>query len=136
MAGKCDVIVGALARDQANIVDTVESVFSVPSQLTTPVGVSAYEAEVKTAETIASRLAWAVEKYRTTVDGGWDGRLKNAGAKKGELKAKLHARCRHLLLDGCREEPASAVVLRQSVGHGRRRVHSRRLAEDTLRLRL
>ncbi len=89
--GKCDVIVDAVARDQANILDSVESVFSVPAQLSTPAGVSAYEAEVKFTETISSRLARAVEKYRETIDGGWDGRLKNAGAKKGELKAKLHA---------------------------------------------
>jgi CRISPR system Cascade subunit CasA len=89
--GKCDVIVGALARDQANIVDSIESVFSVPEQLTTPIGVSAYDAEVKTAETNFGRLSRAVETYRAALDGGWDGRLKKAGAKKGELKAKLHA---------------------------------------------
>lgn len=85
----CDVIVGALARDQAIIVDTAESVFKVPAKLVTPEGVSAYEAEVKVAEEIATRLAWAVEKYRATEDGGWEGRLKSAGPKKAGLRAKL-----------------------------------------------
>lgn len=86
----CDVIVGALARDQANIVDTAESVFKVPPKLVTPEGVSAYEAEVKTAEEIAVRLARAVERYRATKDGGWEGRLKGAGPAKIELRAKLN----------------------------------------------
>jgi CRISPR system Cascade subunit CasA len=66
-------------------------VLHVPAQLSTSLGVSAYETEVKTAERIARRLSKAVEKYRATVDGGWERRLKKAGAKKGALKAKLHA---------------------------------------------
>ena len=32
-----------------------------------------------------------METYRLEIDGGWEGRLKSAGAKKGELKAKLHS---------------------------------------------
>jgi CRISPR system Cascade subunit CasA len=86
----CDLIVGALARDQANIVDTAESVFRIPARLSSPEGVSAYESEVKSADETASRLGWAVEGYRSATDGGWDGRLKSAGPSKGELKAKLH----------------------------------------------
>ncbi len=86
----CDLTVGAMARDQANIVDTVESVFRISAGLSTPAGVAAYESEVKTAEDLASRLGWAIESYRSAVDGGWEGRLKSAGASKGELKAKLH----------------------------------------------
>jgi CRISPR system Cascade subunit CasA len=86
----CDLIVGALARDQANIVDIAESVFRVPARLSSPEGASAYESEVRIADEIASRLGWAVEGYRSTTDGGWEGRLKSAGPSKGELKAKLH----------------------------------------------
>ncbi|MHB0977704.1 MAG: type I-E CRISPR-associated protein Cse1/CasA [Candidatus Aquicultorales bacterium] len=89
---ECDLIVAALARDQATIVDTVESVFLIPSRLHSPDGVAAYEAEVKTAEDVASKLSWAVETYWREVDYGWEGRLKAAGPSKGALKAKLHAR--------------------------------------------
>lgn len=87
---ECDLIVGALARDQANIVDIAESVFRIPAQLTTAAGLVAYEAEVNSADNVASRLNWAIEGYRAAVDGGWEGRLKGAGPKKGELRAKLH----------------------------------------------
>ncbi|HEY9167073.1 MAG TPA: type I-E CRISPR-associated protein Cse1/CasA [Candidatus Kryptonia bacterium] len=90
-ADECDIIVGALARDQATIVDTTESVFHVSSRLRSPKGTSTYEAEVKEAENLASRLGWAVEVYRQEIDHGWEGRLKSAGASKGELKAKLHS---------------------------------------------
>ncbi|MCH8069616.1 MAG: type I-E CRISPR-associated protein Cse1/CasA [Candidatus Marinimicrobia bacterium] len=87
----CDLIVVALARDKATIVDTAESVFHIPSQLLSSVGTASYESEVKKAEFIASRLGWAVETYRYEVDHGWDGRLKSAGPSKGKLKAKLHS---------------------------------------------
>ncbi len=86
----CDLIVGALARDQATIVDTIESVYHIPAQLRSPEGTAAYESEVKNAESRASRLGWAIEIYRHEVDKGWEGRLKAAGASKGKLKAKLH----------------------------------------------
>jgi CRISPR system Cascade subunit CasA len=88
---ECDLIVAALARDQATIIDTVESVFHIPSRLRSIEGTATYEAEVKTAEAIASRLGWALEVYRGEVDQGWEGKLKSAGPSKGELKAKLHA---------------------------------------------
>jgi len=88
---ECDLVVAALARDQATIVDTVESVFHIPSRLRSTEGTAAYESEVKTAETAASRLGWAVETYRGEVDGGWEGKLKGAGPGKGELKAKLYS---------------------------------------------
>ncbi len=87
----CDLFVAALARDQATIVDTVESVFHIPSRLRSIEGTVTYEAEVKTAEAMASRLGWALEIYRGEVDHGWEGRLKSAGPSKGELKSKLHA---------------------------------------------
>ena len=87
----CDLVVAALARDQATIVDTTESVFHIPSRLHTVEGTVTYEAEVKTAESTASRLGWAIEAYRGEIDGGWEGRLKGAGPSKGALKAKLHS---------------------------------------------
>jgi CRISPR system Cascade subunit CasA len=87
----CDLVVAALARDQATIVDTIESVFHIPSKLCTSVGVVAYQEEVKSAEAMASRLGWAVETYREKIDGGWEGRLKSAGPSKGKLKTRLHS---------------------------------------------
>lgn len=84
-----DLEICALARDQATIIDAFDSVIFIPSQLNTIEGQNTYDAEVKTAEFIADRLGWAIEIYREGVDGGWEGRLKNAGAHKGALKAKL-----------------------------------------------
>lgn len=86
-----DIVVAALARDKATIVDTVESIFHLPASLTTTIGAATYESEVKIAEGLASRVGWALEMYRLEIDGGWEGRLKSAGAKKGELKEKLHS---------------------------------------------
>ena len=88
---ECDLIVAALARDKATIVDTIESVFHIPSRFRSSGGTATYEAEVKYAEAMASRLGWAVETYRGEIDHGWEGKLKSAGPAKGELKAKLHA---------------------------------------------
>ncbi|MFH1963241.1 MAG: type I-E CRISPR-associated protein Cse1/CasA [bacterium] len=87
----CDLIVDALARDKATIVDTTESVFHIPARLRTPEGIATYQSEVKESESKASRLGWAVEGYRAEIDGGWEGRLKSAGLSKGKLKAKLHS---------------------------------------------
>jgi CRISPR system Cascade subunit CasA len=78
-------------KQAAEIVDFVESIFHIPSRLQSPEGTAAYEAEIKTAEAIASRLGWATETYRGEIDKGWEGKLKSAGPAKGELKAKLHS---------------------------------------------
>jgi len=88
-----DLVVAALARDKATIVDTIESVFHVPDRLRTPEGVATYEAEVKMAELIASRVGWAVEDYRKEIDDNWLKILNGEKKVKGawELKAKLHA---------------------------------------------
>ncbi len=85
----CDLIVAALARDQATIVDTTESVYSVSPQLRSTNGRGVYEAEAREAEALEKRLGWAIEDYRRTLDGGWEGRLKGAGPGKGEILAKL-----------------------------------------------
>ncbi|MBU4035714.1 MAG: type I-E CRISPR-associated protein Cse1/CasA, partial [Proteobacteria bacterium] len=87
----CDLIIAALARDKATIVDTIESIYHIPKKLITTEGNIAYESEVKKADFFANRLAWAVETYRKEIDGGWEGRLKSAGPKSGKLKAMLHS---------------------------------------------
>lgn len=88
---ECDLIVAALARDKATIVDSVESVFHIPARLRTDEGAATYDAEVKIAEALARRLGWAVEDYRGEIDGGWEGRIKGAGPSAWKLKEKLHA---------------------------------------------
>ena len=88
----CDLVVVALARDQATIVDTTESVFHIPPRLRSEEGVGTYTREIQVAEDRARLLGWAVETYREEIDGGWEGRLKGAGASKGELRSRLHAR--------------------------------------------
>ena len=88
---ECDLVVAALARDQATIVDTIESVFHIPARLRSPNGAAVYESEVRESEFIASRLGWAIEAYRSAFDGGWEGRMKGAGPSKWELKTKLHS---------------------------------------------
>jgi CRISPR system Cascade subunit CasA len=86
----CDLLVCALARDQATILDTTESVYHIPGQLRSAEGSIAYQAEVQEAEALSTRLGWALEAYRLTLDGGWAGRLKGAGPNKNDLLAKLH----------------------------------------------
>ena len=88
---ECDLMVVALARNKATIIDTAESVFHIPSQLRSPEGTASYESEVKNAESIASKLGWAVETYRHEVDHGWEGKLKSAGSSKWKLKERLHS---------------------------------------------
>jgi CRISPR system Cascade subunit CasA len=87
----CDLIVSAMARDQATILDTAESVHHISFRLRSNDGRSVYQAEIQKAEDLARRLGWAIEEYRKALDGGWEGRLKKAGPGKGELKAKLYS---------------------------------------------
>ena len=86
-----DLVVCALCRDQAEVVDAVESVFHVPGAMFQTEGHALYESEVNRAESIARGLGTAVERYRRLVDGGWEGRLKLAGPRKGEELARLRA---------------------------------------------
>ncbi|MBQ9405640.1 MAG: type I-E CRISPR-associated protein Cse1/CasA [Desulfovibrio sp.] len=87
-----DLVIGGLARDQANIVDVVESVFHVPAPLFRTEGHDFYANEVQKAEDVERRaLAFAMERWRTALDGGWATRLKLAGTKRGEECAKLRA---------------------------------------------
>lgn len=90
----CDLIVNAMVtnpQQAAELVNLIESVFHIPPQLFTSNGTASYEAEVQKAESTARRLGWSIEDYRMEIDGGWEGRLKGAGPKSGELKAKLHS---------------------------------------------
>lgn len=75
----------------AELVDLIESVHSIPKQLQNKMGIQIYEKEVQFSETIARKLGWAIETYRQEIDSGWEGRLKMAGASKGQLKARLHS---------------------------------------------
>lgn len=86
----CDLVVSALARDQATIVDTTESVYTVPARLRSQDGLNAYQAGVQESEQISWRLGEAIDLYRSTLDGGWDSRVKSAGPSKNDLLARLH----------------------------------------------
>ena len=85
----CDLVVSGLARDQANILDTAEFVYHIPSSVNSVDGLDEYEKEVSYAESVAVRLSQAIEGYRKTIDPDWESRLKKAGAKKYELMSKL-----------------------------------------------
>lgn len=88
-----DIWVGALLIDQkktAEVLDTVESVFHIPSRMHTDDGRAAYSAEVRWAENLAGKLGRAVETYRKESDGGWESRLKTA-KDKNKLRGQLHA---------------------------------------------
>lgn len=73
----CDAVVCALGRDQAKILDTVESVFSIPKQLFSDAsGLATYESSVKEADDIHARLVWAMDTYRKELDSDWESRKK------------------------------------------------------------
>lgn len=89
-----DLWVGALLihpRKTAEVLDTVESTFHIPANMRADNGRASYDKEVRWAERMASRLAWAVETYREQIDSGWQARIKMAGANKNELRGHLHA---------------------------------------------
>lgn len=90
----CDIVANAMItnpQQAAELVYLIESVFHIPSNLFSKAGAASYEREVMWAEVLAQRLGWAVEGYRKEIDGGWEGRLKGAGPKSGELKVKLRS---------------------------------------------
>jgi CRISPR system Cascade subunit CasA len=59
-----DLWVGALLTDKASILDTVEGVYHIPTQMLNDNGRRAYENEVRESERIASKLAAACKTYR------------------------------------------------------------------------
>lgn len=90
----CDITVSAMItnpKQAAEIVDLSDSVFHVPPTMFDKEGNQSYESEVKRAESIANRLGWAVEGYRSEIDGDWGNRLERAKQDKWTLKAKLHS---------------------------------------------
>lgn len=86
-----DLVVCGMSRDQAEVVDTAESVFHVPGAMFQTEGHVLYENEVANAESLAQSLGFAIERYRQIIDGGWQGRLKLAGPGKGNILAQLKA---------------------------------------------
>lgn len=87
-----DLVAGGLARDQANILDMVESVFHVPAPMLRTEGHQFYATEVQVAENVERKaLAFAMERWRAALDGGWVSRLKLAGGKRSDECAKLRA---------------------------------------------
>ncbi len=86
-----DIVVDGFARDQAKIVDTVESVFHVPGIMLRDMGHATYEEEVKRAEEMERELGNAVETWRAVIDGGWALRLKIAGKDKNKVCIRLRA---------------------------------------------
>ena len=86
-----DLVVAGLARSKADILDAVESVFRVPGALFRDEGHQVYEAETERAEALGWQLGAAVALFRQLADGGWQNRLRNAGAQKSELLARLKA---------------------------------------------
>ena len=88
-----DLWIGALLIDQkktAEVLDSIEAVFHIPSKMRTDSGRAAYSAEVQWAENLSGKLAWAVETYRKELDGGWEGRIKGT-RDKNKLRGQLHA---------------------------------------------
>jgi CRISPR system Cascade subunit CasA len=86
-----DLVICSLARNKATILDTMESVYHVPRNMVSSMGITAYENEVKIAELISKKLGWAMEEYRKNFDGGWEGRLKSASSSY-TLREQLHSR--------------------------------------------
>lgn len=85
-----DLIVAAVARDQAEILEVLESVYHIPATMYQDSGRRCYEKGVLHAEERASTLEQAVGCYRSHADGGWEGRLKRLkGPKKDELLQRL-----------------------------------------------
>jgi len=90
----CDIVVNAMItnpQQAAEIQDLVESVFYVSANLRNEIGAETYASEVKNAQAMANKVGWAIDTYRLEIDGGWERRLERAGARKGELKEKLHS---------------------------------------------
>ena len=87
-----DIVACGLAHHTDKIIDAVESVFSVPGALFQDAGHSTYEAGVRQAEKVDQELGFALDKWRTAIDGGWQARLKMAGPKKWDELGRLRQR--------------------------------------------
>jgi CRISPR system Cascade subunit CasA len=85
----CDIWVGALLTNKATIIDTVESIFSLPPNFRLDENLNRYSTQVIYVEIVGKRLASAVETYRRNIDGAWESRLKLAGPKKNDVRNRL-----------------------------------------------
>ena len=63
-----DLWVGALVTDQASILDSVESVYSIPPRLLDDAGRAIYEDEIGECEKVASALGEACKKFRQLLE--------------------------------------------------------------------
>jgi CRISPR system Cascade subunit CasA len=86
-----DFQVCAMARDQASMDTTMESVFHVTPSFHNNFNI--YQAEVIEAEGYSRRLRWAIENYRTAIDNDWSPRVRRTQAKQqNALKDRLAQR--------------------------------------------
>lgn len=92
----CDLWVGALVADKANVLDTVESVLHVPAYLHTDDGLNDYAKEVKWTEEMGEKLRIAVREYRKQFDGSFTKVDDHELAKK--KKAEMEKRLRSIVL--------------------------------------
>ena len=67
-----DIWTGALAGDQAKVVDTIEAVYHVPAAMLQTTGQRCYEQGVKFAEDVAWRLSQAVSTYHREIGDSLD----------------------------------------------------------------
>ena len=63
-----DLWVGALLTDKASILDTIEGVCHIPTQMLNDTGRTSYEREVKECERVASQLSFACQDYRKLLE--------------------------------------------------------------------
>jgi CRISPR system Cascade subunit CasA len=111
-----DLLVAGMSRDQASVVDTLESVYHIPAVLCEDGGRAVYEEGVLEAEQWEWRLSQAVQVYRLTVDEAWSVRLKNAGAKKDELISMLNRKALIFYWTGAEQNLSRLFACVRSLG--------------------
>ncbi|WP_165064374.1 type I-E CRISPR-associated protein Cse1/CasA [Desulfovibrio sp. ZJ200] len=92
LPGCWDLVICGLARNQASVLDVRESVYHLSQGFREDQGRKNYENGVRDAEDMCRKLEWAVSTFRGSLDGGWSGRLRHAGARRGDLLARLHGK--------------------------------------------
>lgn len=86
-----DLLVAALEREQASEQDSVESVYHIPAPMNCDRGRAIYEKEIQFAESTASRLTHAIERYRKNLDPSWEEAIKKNRSLKQKLNNKAFA---------------------------------------------
>lgn len=92
LEGGWDLVVCGLARSQASVLDVRESVYYLSEGFREDQGRKNYENGVRDAEDMCRKLERAVSTFRDSLDGGWRGRLRHAGAGRGDLLARLRGK--------------------------------------------